>query len=192
LLRTALVSSPTHPTLALLAGLTAAALATGAACNGGTPASPSMGAAVDVADAASTFAAVPPSVYVAKVKNLLVGLPPTSDEVASVTADPTQLKTLIDQWMAMPQYTAKMKVFFELAFQQTQISITDFADQSFPKQTDINGSTSPLLVQNAVESFSRTVLQLVSQGSPLTEAMTTRSFMMTPALMELYAFYDAW
>jgi hypothetical protein len=183
-----------RPTLTLVTSLVAAGIATAAACNGGAPAAPSMGTAVGVgvADAASTFAAVPPSVYVAKVKNLLVGLPPTDAEVASVVADPTQLKTLIDQWMTLPQYTAKMQVFFELAFQQTQVSSVDFADQAFPKQIDINGKTAPLIVQNAIESFSRTMLQLISQGSPLTDGMTTQSFMMTPALMELYAFLDAW
>jgi hypothetical protein len=134
----------------------------------------------------------PPAVYVAKVKNLLVGLPPTDDEIATVTADPTRLKTLIDGWVTLPQYTDKMKVFFELAFQQTQVSIVDFADQTSPRQADLNSTTSPLLVQNAVESFSRTMLQLVAQGSPLNDAMTTQSFMMTPALMEFYAFLDAW
>jgi hypothetical protein len=181
-----------RPTLLLLTSLSAAAIASAAACNTGSPAAPSLGAAVGVADAASTFASVPPSVYVAKVKNLLVGLPPTTGEIAAVTADPTQLKSLIDQWSAMPEYTAKMQVFFELAFQQTQISITDLADQTFPRQADLNGSTAPLIVQNAVESFSRTMLALTAAGQPLNAAMTTHSFMMTPALMELYAFLDVW
>ena len=110
-----------RPTLTLLSSLIAAAIASAAACNGGTPAAPSMGAAVGVGDAAPSFSAVPAYVYVAKVKNILVGLPPTDAEIAAVTADPTQLKTLIDQWMLLPEYTAKMQVFFELAFQQTQV-----------------------------------------------------------------------
>jgi hypothetical protein len=181
-----------RPTLTLLSSLIAAAIASAAACNGGTPAAPSMGAAVGVGDAAPSFSAVPAYVYVAKVKNILVGLPPTDAEIAAVTADPTQLKTLINQWMLLPEYTAKMQVFFELAYQQTQVSVTDFADQTFPKQMDTNGTTTPLIVQNAIESFSRTMLQLISQGAPLNQAMTTQSFMMTPALMELYAFLDVW
>src|SRR4051812_39011796 len=74
------------------------------------------------------FVADPPSVYVAKVKNLLVGLPPSDDEVAQVTADPGKLGGLIDGWMQLPQYQQKMMVFFELAFQQTQIDATDFVD----------------------------------------------------------------
>ena len=74
-----------------------------AACSGGGKAKPEAGApppadggvAAD-GGAAETgplaFEADPPTVYVAKVKNLLVGLPPTADEVSAVTADPTQLE----------------------------------------------------------------------------------------------------
>jgi hypothetical protein len=138
------------------------------------------------------FQVDPPAVYLAKVKNVLVGLPPTDDEVKTIEGDPTQLKTLIDGWMALPQYTEKMMTFFELAFQQTQVSVVDFADQAFPRQADVNPSTTPKLVQNAIESFARTALGLVTEGHPFTETMTTQSFMMTPALMELYAFLDAW
>ncbi len=139
-----------------------------------------------------TFQPDPPAVYVAKVKNLLVGLPPTDQEVTAVTADPTQLKPLIQGWMALPQYNQKMLRFFELAFQQTQISTADFADQFYPKQIAINGTITPLLMANLQESFARTVLQLVADGKPLSEAMTTRTFMMTTALKELYAFLDVW
>jgi hypothetical protein len=144
------------------------------------------------ADAGVPFQADPPSVYVAKVKNILVGLPPTDDEVKSVEADPTHLGTLVDGWMQLPEYGQKMMRFFELAFQQTQVSYIDFADQAYPRQIDINASTVPLLVQNAQESFARTMLTLTGQGHPLTEAMTTQQLMMTSALKELYAFLDVW
>jgi hypothetical protein len=143
-------------------------------------------------EAATPFQAEPPAVYVAKIKNILVGLPPTDAEVQAVRADPTQLKGLIDGWMTLPQYTEKMLTFFELAFQQTQVSAVDFADQAFPRQIDVNGTTTPPLVQDARESFARTVLALASSGQPLDSAMTTQTFMLTPALMELYAFLDAW
>jgi hypothetical protein len=157
------------------------------------PASSEDAAAADAsAEAAAVFEAEPPAVYVTKVKNLLVGLPPTDAEVHVVEGDPTQLKTLIDGWMALPQYTAKMMTFFELAFQQTQIGSVDFADQVFPRQLDVNGTTTPLIVQNTRESFARTALAMASAGQPFTSAMTTQTFMLTPALMELYAFLDAW
>ena len=136
------------------------------------------------------FQADPPAVYVAKVKNLLVGLPPTDDEIKAVVADPNQLPHLIDGWMAMPEYDAKMMVFFELAFQQTQITGTDF-DDMIPNTGLDRARGFPLLVQNVKESFARTALELVKEGQPLTATFTTNKIMMTPALMELYAFLDA-
>src|SRR5258706_5312243 len=128
-----------------------------------------------------------PTVYVAKVKNILVGLPPTDDEIAAVTADPQALGGLIDGWMLLPQYQQKMMVFFELAFQQTQISAPDFVDIMPPNGLG-NGRAVPLLVQNARESYARTVLAMTQQGRPLTDAFTTHQLMMTPALMQLYAY----
>ncbi len=137
------------------------------------------------------FQADPPSVYVAKMKNILVGLPPTDDEVKSVVADPTALKSLIDGWMALPEYQQKMLTFFELAFQQTQISNADFVDMIPPNGIGF-GVAVPGLVQNIRESFARTVLALVAAGKPLNEAFSTHDLMMTPPLMELYAFLDAY
>jgi hypothetical protein len=170
----------------------ASAIASAAACNAGAPAEPAGAPAASPLAQASSFQPNPPSVYVAKVKNILVGLPPTTAEIQTVEGDPTQLASLIDEWMTYPEYTAKMQRFFELAFQQTQVNVTDFADMSYPRQIDVNGSTTNLLVENLQESFARTMIQILSQGQPLTQATTTQTFMMTPAMMELYAFFDAW
>jgi hypothetical protein len=128
--------------------------------------------------------------YVAKVKNLLVGLPPTDDEINAVQADGTALQGLITGWQKLPEYQRKMERFFELSFQQTQISMTDLADQSYPKQLVTNGLTSPLLLQNIEQSFARTMLQLVAQDEPFTDSVTSPKLMMTTALKELYAFLD--
>lgn len=138
------------------------------------------------------FQAASPATYVAKVKNLLVGLPPSDDEVQSVARDPAQLKLLIAGWMKLPSYEAKMRRFFELAFQQTQVSAIDFSDQTYPKPIAINVTSTPLLVQNARESFARTMMALVAAEQPLTSGVTTSQFMMTTALKELYAFLDVW
>ena len=91
--------------------------------------------------------------------------------------------------MTLPEYARKMRRFFELAFQQTQITSNDFADQVFA-QVGRNAHTTPLLLQNVQESFARTMVELTAQGHPLTEAMTTRQLMMTTAIKELYAFLD--
>ncbi|MEO8904091.1 MAG: hypothetical protein ABI488_17260 [Polyangiaceae bacterium] len=136
------------------------------------------------------FNAVSPAVYVVKVKNLLVGLPATDAEISAVTADAGALPGLIAGWQKLPEYQSKMERFFELAFQQTQISMTDLADQSYPKQLVINAATSPLLLQNVEQSFARTMLELNTQGRPFTDSVTSPKLMMTTALKELYAFLD--
>jgi hypothetical protein len=175
----------------------ATATALASACFlGGTPAAQNDAGSPD-ASTVLPFQADSPFVYVAKVKNIMTGLAPTQAEVDSVAnagdqaAQQAALVTLIDTWMTRPEYTGKMLTFFELAFQQTQITQTDFSE-IVPNG---NGSigTSPeanLLVQNARESFARTALELIAEGQPLTSTFTTTRFMMTPALAELYAFMD--
>jgi hypothetical protein len=157
------------------------------------------------APAAIPFLPTSPYTYVAKVKNILIGLPPTDQEVGSVVAasDPqAQLRALIQGWMTVVDpnsaagetyYAEKMRVFFKLATQQTQVSLGSFSDQAYPGQIDANGSTSNMLVQNATESFARTmVAEVVDGAQPLTQVATTTSFMLTTALMETYAFIDGW
>jgi hypothetical protein len=192
-----------HTTIHLVSFVAAAAIASAAACSmGGAPAPNSNNTAPDAGSGGGggggdggvlPFQADPPVVYVAKVKNLLTGLPATDAEVKAVEADTSPdaqvLKGLIDQWTALPQYQTKLLTFFELAFQQTQIAITDLSDQAAP-QADVNTGTASLLLQNVRESFALTALQLVANNSPLNNAVTTQSFMMTPALMELYAYLD--
>jgi hypothetical protein len=170
-----------------------AILAALAACSSGEEAAPaSPPQALEPSTDPLPTETSPPTVYVAKVKNILVGLPPTDEEIKAVEADPAKLASLIDGWMKLPQYEAKLVRFFQLAFQQTQVDEVDFDDQSFPTKISINRATTPLVIQNATESFARTVVQLTSQGHPLTEAMTTHTLMMTPGLMEMYAWLDAW
>ncbi len=188
-------------TLGLAFACSASSKHTGSAAGAGGPGSPSGGAdgssAGSCSDAGSCGTLTPPpfnavaaATYVAKVKNLLVGLPPTDDEINAVQADPTALQGLIAGWQKLPEYQQKMERFFELSFQQTQISMTDLADQSYPKQLVTNGLTSPLLLQNIEQSFARTMLQLVVQGEPFTDSVTSPKLMMTTALKELYAFLD--
>jgi hypothetical protein len=130
-----------------------------------------------------------PAVYVAKVKNILVGMPPTDAEVAAVIADPTALNGLVSTWMATPQYQQKMMVFFELAFQQTQIATSDFANVNPPNGLRTATDTT-LTTQNAIESFARTVIADNAAGQPLNSAFTTKTLMMTTALMNLYSYFD--
>ena len=186
--RGAFVSLKTFPSQRRLS---VAALAAAAACSSSS--SPQATTAPPTeAGASMPFKADPPYVYVAKVKDVLVGLPPTDAEIQQVEADPSQLATLIAGWQQLPEYTAKMTRFFELAYQQTQITAADFADQAYPRQIDVNGSTEGLLLQNMQESFARTMIALTQQNQPLTQGITTHQLMMTTALKETYAYLDAW
>jgi len=144
----------------------------------------------------STFRSDAPAVYVAKVKNLLVGTAPTAMEIQAVEQDPAPpaaLRSLIGTWMADPAYEQKMRVFFSLAFQQTQLTSASFTDMMLPNGLG-DGEGVPLLMQNVAESFARTVIALNKAGQPLNAAMTTNQYMMTGPLMELYAYLDevAW
>ena len=158
--------------------------------NGGTTTPPPPD---DDAGTVQPFQADPPAVYVAKVKDVLTGLPPTQIEIDQVSAasDPkAALVALIDGWMKTPEYADKMLRFFKLALQQTQITKTDFAMMLPNNDLGDDNTIASLIVQNASESMARTMLALVAHGQPLTAAMTTHQFMMTPPLMELYALMD--
>ena len=147
-------------------------------------------------DTTPEFDGESPSVYgssgigVAKVKNILVGLAPTAAEVAAVVADPTALPGLIDTWMATPQSQQKMMVFFELAFQQPQKTTANFVDIAPPNGLGA-GRSLPPLVQNARESFARTVRAMTGASQPFTSTFETKQLMMTPALMQRYAWFDS-
>ncbi len=136
------------------------------------------------------FEPVPPRAYVAKAKNVLLGLAPSDSELAAVEADRSAFPALVASWLQTPEYQEKTQRFLELAFEQTQINSNDFADEVHG-QLALNPSTTPLLLENAEQSFARTVLELDAEGRPFTEAMSTNRLLMTTALKEFYAFLDS-
>jgi hypothetical protein len=136
------------------------------------------------------FEAVGPETYTAKVKNLLTGLPPTSAELAAVTADPAALRGLIDQWMALPQYQAKMLIFFRNAFQQAQVDSTTLLDQLGGRGIASNGPALQRLLVNIQESFPRTAWQLATAGKPFNGTINTTQVMATTALVSFLSFLD--
>ena len=111
-------------------------------------------------DAGPVFTPLAVTSAVAKVKLLLVGAPPTNEEVAAVAADQSSLKGLVDQWQQLPQAEAKMRSFFATAFQQTQVVQEDFADQG----ADADDAR---VLQGLRESFARTAIQLIKEGPAL-------------------------
>src|SRR3569832_408160 len=189
-----------HMSSRLLTSLAVAVLAAGGAasgCNGKlnvassnpTTMPPSTDPTADAgtpdAVTAIPFEAVPASLYVAKVKNLMLGLPATDDEIAAVTADPTALRGLVDAWFVRPEAQAKFSTFFAKAFQQTQISQNDFLDQLGVSTV----SNLPVFSQ-AQEAISRTALRAIADGGSFAQTLTTHTFLMTPSLMPLHLALD--
>ena len=140
-------------------------------------------------------------IAVRKVKNLLTGMPPTDEDVALVTTSGAAgLQMLVSTWQTSDPYKGmfaeKMVGFFRNAFQQTGFTPTeDFKIQLLqnggfdfgPGRRAPGGDDAfPRLVQNLQDSFARTAWQLVQEGRPFTETLTTKRFMMTTALKSLY------
>jgi hypothetical protein len=148
--------------------------------------SSSGGSSADTdAGAQIPFEPVSARIYVGKVKNLMLGLPATEDEIAMVTADPTALKGMVDAWFVRPEAQAKLGTFFQKAFQQTQITQNDFFDQM-----SVDNLSALPVFQQAQESMMRTALKTIADAKPFTDTVTTHTFMMTPSLMAMYLAID--
>jgi len=148
--------------------------------NGGSSGTDDSDAAAEI-----PFEPVPARIYVAKVKNLLLGLPASEEEIGAVEKDPAALQDMVDAWFVRPEAQAKLGTFFSKAFQQTQISQNDFFDQ-----LSVDNLTNLPMFAQAQESMSRTALKAIADGKPFTETVTTHTFMMTPTLMSLYLALD--
>jgi hypothetical protein len=140
---------------------------------------------------APPFMPLPAGAYTAKVKDLLTGEPPTSAEVEQVRADPAALGRLIDGWMETPAFTGKLLHFFQQAFQQTQVGIEAYDAQ-------LGFTTQPWYLlhqlgfrQSAEYSFALTAWQLMQEGRPFTDVLTTERFVLNPPLMGALSFMDA-
>jgi hypothetical protein len=168
----------------------------------GDPAAPAMRPSIPATPA--TDSAWPPETALTvarKIKNLLVGLPPTDADVAELTAHGALgLQRSIDSWITAPEFEplfrAKLMVFFSNAFQQTGFTPTeDFKPQLLENggfdfgpfgKNAVGDDAFTRLVQNLEESFARTALQLIAEHKPLSDVLTTRRFMLTTGLKSLY------
>jgi hypothetical protein len=182
------------PRTQLLAALTCATALAAVRCDSSSPIDSSGTPDAGTPDGGSgnggsapivPFEPVAPASYVAKVKNLLTGLPPTAEEVQKVVVNPEALGDLIDQWIETPEAQAKLITFFSNAFQQTQFLPDDFGDQ-----IGNSGESPDLIVPALREAMGRTALEMANQGRPFSETATTHTFMMTTALMSFYSFID--
>ncbi|MEO0460695.1 MAG: hypothetical protein AAF219_07615 [Myxococcota bacterium] len=131
-----------------------------------------------------------------KVKNILSGMTLSDQEVVSLQNDPDTLRGLVDMWFDLPSARAKWTRFFGEAFQQTGFSTQQLARQFASGETNTFGVTESRkhvmqeLRDNAQDMFTHTVMDLVDNDRPFNAALTTRRFMLTPALMMFLAYHD--
>lgn len=143
-------------------------------------------------------ALLPPRSYGAKVKALITGLPLTAEELTTLDGDPEALAGLIDTWQATPEADAMMQRFFETAFQQNALDTESFFYLLGRPALQTGRFTDPtnsarvheMLNKSFEESFARTVVELVKEGRPFHEVITTNRLMLTTAQMVYIAFTD--
>ncbi len=139
--------------------------------------------------AGDSFEPIAPSSYVPKVKTVLTGLPATDEEIQAVIKDPGALRGLIDQWMALQEFSDRMVDFYRNAFQQNRIDLYQVQD-ALSAQFEFDEGLEPKMTRNLRDSFAMTVGELVKEGRPFTETITTNRYMLTPALMSLMSYLD--
>jgi len=135
----------------------------------------------------------PPEAYVAKIKDLMTGEAPSTAEIQAVKDDPRALAGFVDGWRKGASYRGKLQTWLASAFQQNQIQDTDLNDQSgVTSLSGLIGTPATTLLKEALNtSFAMTMLQLINEGKPFTAATTTRTYMMSTAMMVYMAFLDA-
>jgi len=103
------------------------------------------------------------------------------------------MRNLVNAWSATPEFREKMIFFFRNTFQQQGfIAAEDFKLQLLTNggfdfgSNQIGDDAYVRLLQNLEDSFALTAWQLIVDGRPFSEVLTTNRFMMTNALKSLY------
>jgi hypothetical protein len=161
-------------------GVSTAALA----CFEGWLTSLAQGTMTPVVDPALEFEPVAPQSYVNKVKTLLIGRGASVEEVASVEENPEALRDLVAGWLQQPEFAAKLHDFLGIALQQ---KLVGSLDTQFMR---LRGSKLAALRSNLQESFIRTAVEIVQEGRPFSEILTTRRWAMTTASLSALAFLE--
>jgi hypothetical protein len=147
----------------------------------------------DDGEAEVPFEPLPPEAALAKVKDFLTGLPPTSNEQASYLAQPQTLPGLVDAWMKTPEFQTRSLEMFDQLFQQ-QVSAENLAEMMGTTPGRINAMNTrggARLLRSISDSFSATVWDIVANDRPFTEILTTRTFMLNVPQMVMLSYIDA-
>jgi hypothetical protein len=177
----------------------------GTAGNGGTGSGGAGGSSGGSGGAGGSGGVTPPPTFepasartiVRKVKGLLTGQPPVDSDIATITNNGASgLQGLIASWTMTPDFRDRMLFLFRNTFQQTGfIATEDFKPQLLENggldlgpvgAIAVGDDAYTRIVQNLQDSFARTAWQIISDGRPFSDVLTTRKFMMTTALKSLY------
>ena len=121
----------------------------------------------------------PPRAYGNKVKTLLTGHALTAEELATLDEDPAALRDMVAGWFDTPEAEISLRHFFEMSFQQNQVANDGLMDMLNTNNLNwgvveaTRETTTTLLIKNIEESFARTALQLVKDGRPFNDVVTT-------------------
>ncbi|HEY6561775.1 MAG TPA: hypothetical protein VI072_31110 [Polyangiaceae bacterium] len=144
--------------------------------------------------ASRPFEPLQPDAALAKVKTFLTGRAPTEAEYVAYRGDAAALSGLIDGWLATPEFSKRALEMLTLLFQQR----TDGDDLGLYLRFRNNNilmrseQKSGLAFRQYIEkSFAQTAWNIVAQGRPYTEVLTTRTYSLNVPLMALLARMDA-
>jgi len=188
------------------AGTTGSGTGTAGTTGSGTGNAGTTGTGTGSAGAGGTtppppFEALSSPAAVRKVKNLLIGLPPTDADYATVASSGVAgLQSLINTWTTDSQtvgyFKGKMVTLFRNVFQQSGFSpMDDFKPQLLENggfdfgplgTAAVGDDTYARLIQNIKDSFALTAWQTVAEKRPFTDVLTTQRYMMTTALKTVY------
>jgi len=141
-----------------------------------------------------------------KVKNLMTGRAPTSEEYAVLAAVPatgdaaeaaalaSAIRGLVTAFAATPEFQAKLLAHFRNVFQQKGFSMQEDMKGQYLEYGpfDLNptfsyGDTAyTRLEKNFSDSFARTALSIIAADQPFTNVLTTRTHMLTTGLIAAY------
>ena len=143
------------------------------------------------AQATYVFQPVGPAVYVPKVKNLMLGLAATDDEIAQVTKDPSTFRTLVTGWIEQPQFKGKMLGFLRNAFQQNNVSLNQLeTNTNFPLDNWLNNGFGATFVRSLEDQFALTAWDAIAAGAPFNGTMNTTTYEMTTAQLVFLTYLD--
>jgi hypothetical protein len=127
---------------------------------------------------------VPAHVHVRRVKMLLTGEATTDAEVAAVMADPDALHELVATWVETEAFRGKMMLFLRTALQQSVGGARDEYASQVNNDDGIQNFRPPdQIYRNLDDSFVHTALAIIDEGRPWNEIASTRTWMMTTAML---------